>query len=275
MATERSTATPTPRRGPIVKFGRKNKAAGDLVTVPDGDAFFGTLRSEFDEEETLPRVLNELREAYTDIRTRYDIGEISKTDLAEALSGLRCRSALGVEWTMGASTGSWYRRISGTSWLAALPPTLVVGSGESDTGWTGPHMEPTLPAGVSAAISEVERPGDEGAWWSVDTEVNSTEAQARYLASLTGGSGDDQGLNYQAYDPNGGDGAPPAAGYGGYGDTQPTNAPPDDASPSASDDDDDDDGYGYGPTPGAEPAPGGDDDLPFEPFRFDDTPPQT
>lgn len=191
-----SAKTSSTKKNTSKKKAAKAASNGsDVVMAPaDMDVFFGTLRSEFDEDDVLPRVLTQVRDTYLGLRASFDAGEITKTELAEQLSGLRGRSPMGVEWTIGASSGSWYRRISGTSWLAAAPPTIGPGSGESDAGWTGPYLEPHLPG--ATAPSTATDSGYEGAavdehsWASVAPApaADDDAAQAEYLAALMGGA---------------------------------------------------------------------------------------
>lgn len=53
----------------------------------------------------------------------YQAGRLSSRRLAEQLADLITVDDYGAEWTVGAVTGRWYRRVSNGPWEAAEPPT--------------------------------------------------------------------------------------------------------------------------------------------------------
>jgi hypothetical protein len=72
------------------------------------NAYLGTLRSEFDEPETTPSGFIHLQE---------NVGI------------QRCSDLNGGEWTVGATSGSWYRRQgSDTPWMRVPSPSQAVGN---------------------------------------------------------------------------------------------------------------------------------------------------
>lgn len=121
----------------------------------------GTLRSELDEPAELPPEFSALAEKFDELRQSYDAGELSRAEFAESLSGVAVTSHDGSVWTIGATTGQWYRRFSGGNrWEPAMPPeagsaAAVTGSKPSDA-WTSPtaplaaspHMVETDPLGA-------------------------------------------------------------------------------------------------------------------------------
>jgi len=83
--------------------------------------FLGSLRSEFDVPSELPEQFGVFKQAFDTATQLYQKGAISGTELANLLSGLKCYDVLGVEWTIGSTTGLWYRRLSG-HWVSSGPP---------------------------------------------------------------------------------------------------------------------------------------------------------
>jgi hypothetical protein len=89
-------------------------------------SFLGGLRSEFDEGYVLPPVFTSLLAVADNIRTRYIKYEIDVEQAANLFKELIVKDTNGYEWTIGASTGSWYRRqINEKKWLSSSPPIGV------------------------------------------------------------------------------------------------------------------------------------------------------
>lgn len=92
---------------------------------PQVTSFFGTLRSELDGPPQLPSGFA-LLAAHTQLLLHaYDSGQLDQERLAELLAQQRCFDTVGNCWTIGATTGNWYRRAyDGTEWVAAPAPTV-------------------------------------------------------------------------------------------------------------------------------------------------------
>lgn len=94
-----------------------------------GNAYLGTLRSEFDEPETTPSGFIHLQENVGIIRKAFIDGKINERQAAELLGIQRCSDLNGGEWTVGATSGSWYRRQgSDTPWMRVPSPSQAVGN---------------------------------------------------------------------------------------------------------------------------------------------------
>lgn len=82
----------------------------------------GTLRSELDEPSQLLPAFEKLVTAITHAQADYDRGVLTRQALAERLAELTVVGPDGGEWTLGATTGQWYRRFNNGDWTSALPP---------------------------------------------------------------------------------------------------------------------------------------------------------
>lgn len=104
--------------------GKPSKAPTGIEREP---VFFGTLRSEFDTEEELAEGWEALSQAAETIRLAYIREELEPEVAASALGQLKLKDRNGAEWTIGASSGEWYRRTSSNNqWLRASAPTLAL-----------------------------------------------------------------------------------------------------------------------------------------------------
>lgn len=86
------------------------------------ETYHGVLRSELDEPAKLPQAFEMLIEEANKARHLFERGEITKVQLAGVMQGLRVTGPDGTEWTMGATSGRWYRRPVGGTWVPSLPP---------------------------------------------------------------------------------------------------------------------------------------------------------
>lgn len=103
--------------------GKPSKATSGIEREP---VFFGTLRSEFDTEEELDAGWEALANAAETIRLAYIREELEAKDVASALGQLKLKDRSGAEWTIGASSGEWYRRTSSNNqWLRTPAPSLA------------------------------------------------------------------------------------------------------------------------------------------------------
>lgn len=87
------------------------------------DVSFGTLRSELDEPSILPASFEELVRRATQAKAEYNAHSISKVDYAGLLSKLVISAPDGTEWTIGASSGQWFRRFPDSNWIPTIPPS--------------------------------------------------------------------------------------------------------------------------------------------------------
>jgi hypothetical protein len=103
-----------------------SKLSGKLSTGDIAATFLGTLRSELDEPEVLPAVMEAIFEEYLELRHGYDEGTTSEAEFSLQLKSLIFIDRAGDEWTLGASSTRWYRRRPGGHWIATPPDLAVV-----------------------------------------------------------------------------------------------------------------------------------------------------
>lgn len=121
-------------------FARKNQSGIEVDESTARDAFLGTLRSELDEDVTLEGAFAELYARFGALRDSYDSGRLDARSFGLALRDLRVIDTDGYQWTIGATTGKWYRRNQqeGIQWASAPVPagtgTLVDHTGQA-SGW--------------------------------------------------------------------------------------------------------------------------------------------
>jgi len=84
--------------------------------------FLGSLRSEVDEPDQVPEPFAELSIVHDSIMNAYRRGTLTGAQVGQRIKLLRLRTADGVEWTLGASSKRWYRRLPGGTWKIAIPP---------------------------------------------------------------------------------------------------------------------------------------------------------
>lgn len=92
--------------------------------------FLGTLLSALDSSGELPPAFEELRVRYDTVRAHYDAGELSEDRLAGLLSGMRCYDGRGDAWTIGATSGLWYR-LTEEGWMQSPPPYRQAAANEA------------------------------------------------------------------------------------------------------------------------------------------------
>lgn len=83
--------------------------------------FFGSLLSALDATGDLPQAFQELRLRFDQARALYGRGDLSAERYANVLSSMRCYDSEGRSWTIGASSGLWYRMIDDV-WVQSPPP---------------------------------------------------------------------------------------------------------------------------------------------------------
>lgn len=119
---------------------RKNSFEIDVSEEVPREAFLGTLRSELDEDVPLEGAFAELYARFISLRDSYDTGRIDSRTYGRALRDLRVIDPEGFQWTIGATTGRWYRRNyqDGGQWSASPAPTgtgtLIDHTGK-ESGW--------------------------------------------------------------------------------------------------------------------------------------------
>lgn len=124
----------------MARFTRRGQTDLDNTTEVMGDAFLGTLRSELDEDVPLEGAFAELYARFVSLRDAYTSGRLDTKMFGKSLRDLRVVDPEGYQWTIGATTGRWYRRNhrEGGQWASAPAPigtgTLVDHTGK-ESGW--------------------------------------------------------------------------------------------------------------------------------------------
>jgi hypothetical protein len=119
---------------------RKNTFDIDVSEDVPREAFLGTLRSELDEDTPLEGAFAELYARFVSLRDAYDTGRVDTRSYGRALRDLRVIDPEGFQWTIGATTGRWYRRNyqEGGQWSSSPAPsgtgTLIDHTGK-ESGW--------------------------------------------------------------------------------------------------------------------------------------------
>lgn len=121
-------------------FSRREQTGIETSDDTPNGTFLGTLRSELDEDAPLEGAFAELYARFITLHEAYDAGRVETRSFGRALRDLRVIDAEGYQWTIGATTGRWYRRNQqeGGRWMSAPAPvgtgTLVDHSGKA-SGW--------------------------------------------------------------------------------------------------------------------------------------------
>jgi hypothetical protein len=129
------------------------------------DSLLGTLRSELDEDDGggLHPSFEVLAGLVVTVRTAYTSFRITPEQAAELCATLRLEGRDGNEWTVGATTGSWYRRRNGeTTWQkSALPLNVIPIDGEQPAWLTDGIAGEILAAEKSAKLAAEGKDTDE------------------------------------------------------------------------------------------------------------------
>jgi len=98
------------------------------VNQPYTDVFLGALRSEYDTPNVLPTAFIQLESVVQQLLWRWKKAEITAEITMQAMSDLVLTGQDGVLWTVGASSGRWYRRLpnQGAAWVIASPPPATI-----------------------------------------------------------------------------------------------------------------------------------------------------
>lgn len=89
--------------------------------MSDESLLFGVLPSEFAGPEALSEDLKDFEVTVSQVVGAYQNGTVSPEVCADALSRMVISDHNGMEWTIGATTLRWYRRIPGGDWRSATP----------------------------------------------------------------------------------------------------------------------------------------------------------
>ena len=142
------------KSSPTTKRAFARRFAEEETTVRE--SYHGALRSELDEPSRLPSAFEQLIEQVGQARHGFERGALTKIQLAAVLQGLRVVAPDGAEWTMGATSGRWYRRPVGGAWVPALPPE---GADEGQVSFHQPGSPSTDSDDLLANIDEMLRNG--------------------------------------------------------------------------------------------------------------------
>lgn len=110
-------------------FGKRNSNKKTPSARTINSSYLGTLRSEFDEPETVPTGFAQLQNNIAIICKAFIEGKVNERQAAELLVIQRCSDLNSGEWTVGATSGSWYRRQGiDTPWMQVPSPSQAVGN---------------------------------------------------------------------------------------------------------------------------------------------------
>ncbi|MFM7088570.1 MAG: hypothetical protein ACKOW9_03500 [Candidatus Paceibacterota bacterium] len=107
----------------------------------------GALRSELDEGSDLQNEFILLESYSQAVRHAFITGKIEASAAAGILSALRLKGSDGYFWSIGATTGSWYKKV-GDSWIQTPPPYGVKVVEEGGYDW--------LRTGVASELGKAE-----------------------------------------------------------------------------------------------------------------------
>lgn len=147
--------------------------APDPFEVAGADPLLGTLRSELDDDVSLPSLFSEVHDRTAEIRMAVVAGEKARDAAARALSGLRIAAPDGTVWACGATSLNWFRKLPGGSWSRHVPPLgdeatayrLLEPVGGADV--PTPDVDAT-PAGAATPAAASDRPDGDAGLLSLD-----------------------------------------------------------------------------------------------------------
>lgn len=152
-------------RGPVGTMG----FVARFDPLDDGRArdtsFLGSLRSELDEDSDLHQSFQTLEAAAAAARSAYLEYRLTAEGAGRLFSDLRLVSADQEEWTVGATSGLWYRRPVGTQrWFRSEAPVAVVPDTGDEPEWlihgigsyllAEPEQAPAAPAAHSTLLND-------------------------------------------------------------------------------------------------------------------------
>jgi hypothetical protein len=103
--------------------------ASDLSTV----TFFGTLRSELDAPPALAGVLEEMHGRFLTARSEFLAGSTTEVEYGTFMKNLVYTDEVGCLWTIGASSGHWWRKRPSERWLLTPADLAVISAGATTT----------------------------------------------------------------------------------------------------------------------------------------------
>lgn len=103
--------------------GPQSTEGGVTPPVASGTVFLGSLRSEVDEVELTAESLQWLSAAVDGVVQAYRNRWFTAEGAAERLRVLRLTDMYGNEWTIGATSRRWHRRLPGGAWRINVPPS--------------------------------------------------------------------------------------------------------------------------------------------------------
>ena len=109
------------------------------------DVFLGMLRSEYDAPDELPETFIGLANLTNQVIDRWMQHTLDAHTALTLLTHTILVSADGTQWTVGARSGRWYRRLPSGSWHIAAPPSNAT----YDPNWG------TSLSAATATVSEV------------------------------------------------------------------------------------------------------------------------
>jgi hypothetical protein len=98
-----------------------------------GGTFLGTLRADDDTPELVGEFA-EIHQHYQELRAQFASGELTQQAFGRAMSELRCVDRDGNEWSIGATSGQWYRRVGREAKWVATPIDYAIPASPSRFG---------------------------------------------------------------------------------------------------------------------------------------------
>jgi len=178
--------------------------------IEKAETFLGGLRSELDEGSHLHPSFASLAAAADAIRASYLAFGITPQRAAEAFKMLRIVDDNDIEWTVGPSSGTWYRRREGSpTWQAGPAPLMAEPRHGQAEPWLSSELGELLPSArtsskptpearagnqagirvvdVTTASPELERESSDwllSEWDALETELEHLQASARPSVSI-------------------------------------------------------------------------------------------
>jgi len=178
--------------------------------IEKAETFLGGLRSELDEGSHLHPSFASLAAAADAIRAGYLSFGITPQRAAEAFQMLRILDDNDIEWTVGPSSGSWFRRRQGSSnWQAGPAPLMAEPKSGHSQPWLSAELSEILPSArnsnktgsetkvgsqagirvvdVSPLSPELERESADwllSEWDTLEAEMENLQAGARPSVSI-------------------------------------------------------------------------------------------
>jgi hypothetical protein len=136
------------QRGDATPSAAVAEAPGPVAGAVGPQVFLGGLSSEIDEPDHLAEPFETIALVTERVVTAYRRRCLTPHEAGERLAVLRLRTDDDVEWTLGATSQRWYRRVPGGDFKLAVP-----------TGLDDATLRATASAAVKA-VTEMPRPAD-------------------------------------------------------------------------------------------------------------------